>query len=316
MYISSCQLCRGGDFEEVGRWDFRVVICKQCGLVFVNPVDEDSLEKLYRYEDRYGCVEKKGFSVSTPWDYERVHWVHEYCHAGASVQPRLLEIGCSVGNLLSLFKEHGWEVHGIEPGTKAAMFAAQERKLSVKNCFWKEAEVPHDYFDVVLSISTLEHIASPISALERINAALKPGGWLFLEVPNVFHEHGFCIKFTSSGYRPTPQHLYVYSPNTICLLLKKAGLFPVEVSAFREQLKVVARKGIEKGEVNPTYDDCSHVLAVLKQNMRMLLWKRPFHMLMHVIENALMYLLPNFFLHRLRSLKSLQTSHKAVIKSG
>ena len=69
----------------------------------------------------------------------------------------------------------------------------------------------------------LEHLTDPAAVLQKIKKWLKPDGIIHIRVPNIESKllnHKIFFLGELSPY----QHLYYFSPNTISLLLMKAGL--------------------------------------------------------------------------------------------
>lgn len=91
---------------------------------------------------------------------------------------QLLEIGCGRGDLLEYLRGLGWQnIRGIELVPNAAEIA-RERGFTV-DCGRVEdtlKQFPDNYFDVIVSAMTMEHVVNPFDMVRTIAAKLKPGG--------------------------------------------------------------------------------------------------------------------------------------------
>lgn len=93
---------------------------------------------------------------------------------------RVLDIGAGDGETRILFCKN-WEWNGIDvdPRHKAVNFG-DAHKLRFKD----------DYFNLIISIATFEHLHSPWTASKEINRVLKNGGWFLGTVAFLEPEHG------------------------------------------------------------------------------------------------------------------------------
>mgnify|MGYP001825782709 FL=1 len=57
-----------------------------------------------------------------------------------SQRGRLLDVGCSIGTLMSIARELDWEVEGLEPNPKAADLA-RKQGFSIHEGFFTEEQV-------------------------------------------------------------------------------------------------------------------------------------------------------------------------------
>lgn len=100
---------------------------------------------------------------------------------------KLLDVACGWGELLSLAKEKGLKVSGIDISRHAIKLAkqrieggnlqvAQAEKLSFKD----------STFDYIVCIGSLEHFDSPEKALQEISRVIKPSGRILIRVPNLY----------------------------------------------------------------------------------------------------------------------------------
>ena len=123
---------------------------------------------------------------------------------------RLLDVGCSIGTLMSVARGMDWEVEGLEPNPKAADLA-RKQGFPIREGFFSEEQVRElsgGYQCVVMS-DVIEHISDPVEALRLAGELLEPGGFLLVSTPNL--ESFWCRKFpgvswfstTSRSMRPS-----------------------------------------------------------------------------------------------------------------
>lgn len=95
----------------------------------------------------------------------------------------VLEVGAGVGRLVPLFLRKGWDYRALEPSEWAARFMREAYSVPVSQCILEE--FPNtEPVDMVLSLHTLEHIPRADFAFERLVSLVKPGGYLFLALPD------------------------------------------------------------------------------------------------------------------------------------
>jgi 2-polyprenyl-3-methyl-5-hydroxy-6-metoxy-1,4-benzoquinol methylase len=178
--------------------------CDDCGLAFVPyQTGASRLESQY-LEDLSSTV---AYYVATaPEDRltfsRRLRLMAKF----QSDRGRLLDVGCSIGTLMSVAREMDWEVEGLEPNPKAANLARRQGFTIRDGFFSKEQirELSGEYQCVVMS-DVIEHIADPMEALRLARELLVPGGFLLLSTPNL--ESFWCRKFQ---LKPM-EHLFLFS---------------------------------------------------------------------------------------------------------
>ena len=94
-----------------------------------------------------------------------------------------LDIGCSYGWLLKFVAEQGFDAAGIEPSAAAAQEAVA-KGLKMREGLFPSCLAPDEKFDVLSFMDVLEHLPSPIEALQSAAAHLNPGGIVVIQVPD------------------------------------------------------------------------------------------------------------------------------------
>jgi len=102
---------------------------------------------------------------------------------------RILEIGCAYGYYLKALHQLRNEVYGLDISAYA-IGRAQEEVLPERAdaLLCQSAEDPYpfpdDFFDLIFSLDTIEHLARPEAMLGECQRTLKAGGVLVVVTPN------------------------------------------------------------------------------------------------------------------------------------
>lgn len=110
-----------------------------------------------------------------------------------------LEIGAGVGYLTRRLLDLGWAMTSLEPG-EGYEPSWQHYGVQVLREFFPTPRAAGP-FDMICCYGVLEHVPDPLAFLRQVKKHLRPGGWLFLAVPDctaeiregdpsvLFHEH-------------------------------------------------------------------------------------------------------------------------------
>jgi len=213
-----------------------LVKCTECGLVFRNPRPTYETIREY-YKESYSNI----FYEEKIKTHRKKIFLHFLANAIKSKEGgRLLDVGCGYGEFLKLAKDKGWEVYGVELSNDACQYVQNKPGLNIFCGELKEASFPKDHFDVVTLWNVLDHTINPLEELLEIKKILKPGGFLFIRVPNfLFQEKAFLfskiigkLHFFSSlnlARKLSVAHLYCFTPSSIRKILKVVGFsaFPI-----------------------------------------------------------------------------------------
>jgi SAM-dependent methyltransferase len=224
-----CPICGGLSFKP--RWSFSgfaFATCAVCGLVQQNPQPLASAV-LARYGPAYLAYEVENQVAYR--DLARLA-LADLDFAGATRElriaaarqgglPSFLDVGCATGALLASLGAEGWAPSGVEPCVEAAVYGREVYGLDIRASRLEEASLPASSFDVVHASQVIEHLNDPGVFLDTVRGLLKPGGLLILATPNC---RGFQARLFRGRWRSAiHDHLYLFSPETLHLLLESHG---------------------------------------------------------------------------------------------
>lgn len=149
-------------------------------------------------------------------------------------ETRLLEIGCSFGGILNRVANFGVATcHGIEPNKQDTAFVQHNnKKAKIFNSTFENANLPDDYYDIIVSIEVLEHIVSPRSFLQKCYTVLRRGGLIHIEVPN--HNDALLNAYKNAAYEKfyyRKVHIHYFTKESLYLLCRGCG-FDGEAFSF------------------------------------------------------------------------------------
>jgi SAM-dependent methyltransferase len=156
--------------------EFAVVRCGECRHVYVNPrlkraINDDIYARYWR------SVEPPQVRASAYGGY--------VCRQLAALRPRgeLLDFGCGWGSVLAAAGLAGWRATGIEVDERKVAFCGEQGLNAVYGDLL-EQPFPAARFDAALAEQVFEHLYTPVEYLRELHRVLKPGGVLYIAVPN------------------------------------------------------------------------------------------------------------------------------------
>ncbi len=196
-FAGTCLACGGTlteAFSGVDRMlatpgEFDVATCSTCGSGTTFPLLEpDQLAALY--PDAYGpFAETAGGLVQTISKLIRARQgrlaLNRFPLAAIASRPpgRGLDVGCGRGDLAAEFVDRGWTMVGVEPSPNACD-AARARGVNAREGTLGTVALEPGAYDMIVFQHSLEHTLDPEGDLEKVLAALAPGGLLAVTVPN------------------------------------------------------------------------------------------------------------------------------------
>jgi len=164
---------------------FTYLRCRDCGLVRLDPMPTvDALARAY--PDEYYSFQLEPGPGAAPASAaigrKPVDPTQPFHSLPAA---RVLDVGCGTGAFLSAMRARGWSVAGVELSAAAATRGNQSLGNCIRAGDLASACFPDAAFDLVRLNHSFEHLPEPVAALREIRRVLRPGGLLFLGVPNI-----------------------------------------------------------------------------------------------------------------------------------
>ena len=163
---------------------------------------------------------------------------------------KVLDVGCGGGLFLSLLKQQGADVIGIELSDSRAQYAKAKHRLvidkhPIESDHWQSGYAT--YFDAVTLWDVIEHVNYPLQTLQSVASVLKEGGVLLIDTPcrdSFYHRFGELTYRFSGDRFPTflnamySSHLFghkqIFSTDEMKQLFESVGFEVVDLHKFHE----------------------------------------------------------------------------------
>src|SRR6185295_19648378 len=126
---------------------------------------------------------------------------------------KVLDVGCGQGVALKLFAAKGCEAIGVTLN-QTDVDVCRSLGYDVRNMDQSFLDFPDGSLDVVWCRHCLEHSVFPYFTLSGFHRVLKPGGWLYVEVP---------APDTSCGHQTNRNHYSVLGKSMLGSLIERSG---------------------------------------------------------------------------------------------
>ena len=229
MPVFQCPLC--GNEQGIPHLAvsevYTIMRCGACGALSTYPMPpRDKLHALYN-QRYYGGSQASRFRSRAA---DAAQQLFRWCRAltlqrrlGTLQGRRVLDIGCDRGTTLAWLQRWGADVHGVQLSAPAAAMAAArvgERRIFVGEL--ADAAYPDAWFDCITLWHVLEHVPHPPALLREIRRILKPGGLVYIEVPNA---GGWSARTCGRHWLAydVPKHLVHFTPDTLQAAVARAA---------------------------------------------------------------------------------------------
>jgi len=228
-----CPLCGSSEEEEFlraagddGR-EYRLGKCRACRFVFLNPrPDKASIGLLYPADYRpYQPPRQRHRGPLRRLRDSLVGRSERTLSDRIPVQPGglLMDYGCGAGAFAAQMRERGWNAIGMDFSPHAAAAARAEYGLTVIEGTLPHPAVARASLDAITLRMVLEHVHDPHGLLAAARDVVRPGGWVYICVPNLA---AWGFRAFAGAWFPLrlPWHLLHFTPDTLRAAVERAGL--------------------------------------------------------------------------------------------
>jgi SAM-dependent methyltransferase len=243
------QFSRMTDSSIIEGYD--VVCCVNCGFAFADKLPiQEMLDKYYREMSKYDFTESGGKQAQ--YDIDRLRELIKVIlpHMPGS-NPRIIDIGCATGKLLSLLTEKGYsKVIGLDPSPECAQTA--EKLYGIKVLVGSVSNLCdfNEKFDCIILAGVLEHILDLRRVLLHLFDHLSDSGIICIQVPDASR---FSLWSDAPFQQFSTEHINYFSSISLRSLVESVGgceeksvegvhpqsattMMPVVTSVFRKKL--------------------------------------------------------------------------------
>lgn len=198
------------------------VSCKNCELVFINPMPSD--EDLLNYNSSYFDMAHGGLTVSTIeksfFDgiaQLRLSHLRKFLQRHHATFNRVLELGPGPGyfakNWLNLMPSINY----------SAIETDRESQKKLENLGVKIVDLSDETIsDVVVMCHVLEHVSNPVNFIDKATRGLGSRGVLFIEVP--------CQDWIHKDL--DEPHILFFDKKSMRMMLEKLGFDDIEIAYY------------------------------------------------------------------------------------
>jgi 2-polyprenyl-3-methyl-5-hydroxy-6-metoxy-1,4-benzoquinol methylase len=205
-----------------------IVRCADCSFCFIPPHYRKSIDYTqYKTPATVQEVARGDLWLKIQRNLLRYRLIRKYHKSG-----KVFDIGCGFGHFLLTGKQLGYDVSGVETSKANVEFIRNRFQIQVEESdFLKVRE--NASFDIMTLWDVLEHIDNADRIIEKTSRMLKPGGTVFVQVPQL--GSFFSVLMGSNWWAMGLDHVNYFSRKTIRDLFARNGM---DVKQIRSSIEL------------------------------------------------------------------------------
>jgi 2-polyprenyl-3-methyl-5-hydroxy-6-metoxy-1,4-benzoquinol methylase len=228
--MKHCIICGNQNQELI--YDNLLIRCPECGFVTAN-LEIESQDFKAIYSEKYFKGEAYDDYIRDKADLQQ-NFRSRIVQLGKIIPPekleKILEIGCAYGFFGELATK-AWKTDytGIDIAREAIEYAKSTLNLNVFCGDYLQSFKQGFTFDTVFMWDVIEHLANPMTVVERISNEISRGGFIVITTGDI---GAFLPKLQGRKWRMIvpPIHLHYFNKKSITKLLAGNGFDVIDIS--------------------------------------------------------------------------------------
>lgn len=158
------------EFTPESQKTFRVVRCRSCTHAFCSPLPRNMYKNYENVIDKQYLRQSETRKLSAKTVLETMR---QHVSSG-----KLLDVGCATGDFLTVAKDFGYSVEGLELSRWSSEIVVRKGIKVHKELLKSISSRLSQRFDVITMWGVIEHFQNPLQEMIYINKLLKTGGIL------------------------------------------------------------------------------------------------------------------------------------------
>jgi SAM-dependent methyltransferase len=199
---------------------FDLVVCDACGAAYADKIPaREVFDTYYARMSKYEQSQRSG--ELGPTDKARFALIADMLAPQLRPEYRIVDVGCATGGLLAELQRRGFHhLLGLDPSPGCAEAARRLYGIDVRTMTIHELTALEERFDVAVLTGVFEHLPELDESITSLVKILKPGGFLFIGVPDATSYH----EWFSAPYQfLSMEHVNYFSPASLRNLMARRG---------------------------------------------------------------------------------------------
>ena len=204
--------------------------CGECAALSIDPVPMSRLREIYP-ANYYSFTTRGANGAGRAKVVYRVknwldrRWFRSMTRSIPGASLAALDVGGGTGEQLDALKAADARVSRtvIVDLDEQADSAARARGHEYVRARIEDAQL-RGPFDVILLLNLIEHVADPLSVLQKVRSLLSPRGVVLVKTPNYDSLDARVFRDRNWGGYHCPRHWVIFTPASFERLIQKAGL--------------------------------------------------------------------------------------------